>query len=69
MSQEQREVVDPKLFVGDRGGLKKLKTAIRRCQDQTDNWFSCLASGGRRTWGKVGVEEQKINPNVPCLEG
>ena len=27
MSQEQREVVDPKLFVGDRGGLKKLKTA------------------------------------------
>ena len=28
MSQEQMEVVDPKLFVGDRGGLKKLKTLL-----------------------------------------
>jgi hypothetical protein len=54
MSQGQREVVDPKLFVGDRGGLKKLKTAIRRCQDQTDNWFSCLASGGEEDLGEGG---------------
>ena len=30
ISQEQREVVDPKLFVVDRGGLKKLKTDSRR---------------------------------------
>lgn len=36
MSQEQREVVDPKLFVGDRGGLKKLKTAIRRMVSRPD---------------------------------
>ena len=123
MSQEQRDVLDPKLFVGDRGGLKKLKTDSRRmvsrpdiqlvfmsgfrgeeeelgeggskraeikemevreletsndtddpdmseavaliaggwCQDQTDNWCLCLASGGRRwSWEKVGVREQKL---------
>lgn len=33
MSQEQREVVDP---LGDRGGLKKLKTAIRRMVSRPD---------------------------------
>ena len=36
MSQEQREVVDPKLFVGDRGGLKKLETDSRRMVSRPD---------------------------------
>ena len=34
--EEQREVVDPKLFVGDRGGLKKLKTDSRRMVSRPD---------------------------------
>tara|TARA_B110000977_G_C11040449_1_gene478674 strand:+ start:687 stop:857 length:171 start_codon:yes stop_codon:yes gene_type:complete len=49
MSQEQREVVDPKLFVGDRGGLKKLKTAIRRMVSRPDRqlvFMSGLRGGG-----------------------
>ena len=49
ISQEQREVVDPKLFVGDRGGLKKLKTAIRRMVSRPDRqlvFMSGLRGGG-----------------------
>ena len=34
--EEQREVVDPKLFVGDRGGFKKLKTDSRRMVSRPD---------------------------------
>jgi len=36
MSQEQRVVVDRKLFVGDIGGLKKLKTETRRLVSRPD---------------------------------
>jgi hypothetical protein len=36
MSQEQRDVLDPKLFVGDRGGLKKLETDSRRMVSRPD---------------------------------
>lgn len=36
ISQEQREVLDPKLFVGDRGGLKKLKTETKRLVSRPD---------------------------------
>jgi hypothetical protein len=43
MSQEQREVVDHKLFVGDRGGLKKLKTETRR---MVKTW----QAGGFHVW-------------------
>jgi len=47
MSQEQREVLDPKLFVGDRGGLKKLKTDTRRMVSRPDRQVTFM-SGLRR---------------------
>ena len=34
--EEQREVVDPKLYVSERGGFKKLKTDSRRMVSRPD---------------------------------
>jgi hypothetical protein len=59
-SQEQREVVYPKWFVGDRGRLKKLKTESRRMVSRPDRQLVFMSGlRGRRSLGKVGVGEQK----------
>ena len=55
MSQEQREVLDLKLFVGDRGGLKKLKTETRRMTSRPDRQVVFM-SGLR----KEGEEEEDV---------
>ena len=53
MRHEQREVLDPKLFVGDRGGLKKLKTDSRRMVSRPDRQLVFM-SGFRGGGGGVG---------------
>lgn len=65
ISQEQREVLDPKLFVGDRGGLKKLKTETKRCVSRPDRHVVFM-SGLREETRKEeyvgeGTSANKIN--------
>ena len=51
-SQDQREVVYPKWFVGDRGGLKMLKTESRRMVSRPDGQLVFMS--GLRGGGGVG---------------
>eukprot|EP00092_Neocalanus_flemingeri_P018656 GFUD01020202.1.p1 GENE.GFUD01020202.1~~GFUD01020202.1.p1 ORF type:complete len:1186 (-),score=434.58 GFUD01020202.1:127-3684(-) len=63
LSQEQREVVDSKLFVGDRGGLKKLKTETRRMVSRPDREV-VFVSGLRKEEG----EDERMGEGVSNKE-
>ena len=62
MSQEQREVLDPKLFVGDRGGLKKLKTDSRRMVSRPDRQLVFMSGfrGEEEELGEGGSKRAEI---------
>ena len=62
MSHEQREVLDPKLFVGDRGGLKKLKTDSRRMVSRPDRQlvFMSVFTGEEEELGEGGSKRAEI---------
>ena len=60
--EEQREVLDPKLFVGDRGGLKKLKTDSRRMASRLDRQlvFMSVFTGEEEELGEGGSKRAEI---------
>ena len=81
MSQEQREVLDPKLFVGDRGGLKKLKTETRRMVSRPDRQVVFMSGlrkegeeedvgeGSSSKWWKSPGAERRNSDLQPSHQG
>jgi len=59
ISQEQRELLDPKLFVGDRSGLKKLKTETKRLVSRPDRQVVFMS----------GLREETIERDQSIREG
>jgi len=59
ISQEQRELLDPKLFVGDRSGLKKLKTETKRLVSRPDRQVVFMS----------GLREETIERDHSMREG